>query len=861
MISPLPPPTAKLPLSNRLQHLQRRLHLLLTALLIISLIIISFMIIFFWLNPGRYGLLLGGGIILLGILAAWLVGRSLKRYFIQPLAECQAELEWMEQHFVNPATEMLEDREQIRDEATDQPSEPEMNENSTGLNDPPERPPFQSDGRQQAEEQLSEGEERYRQLAEVSPDSIVIHQQGKILFMNPAGAKLLGASRPIQLIGQAITQFIQPNHSESSEWPPQLEKAGERSVLTEQKIIRLDGTEVEAEILETPFIYQNKPAVQLVARDITARKRAEAEILQRNHELTTLQAAGMTITSSLDLRHVLDTVTYEMTKLLGVETCTLSEWNQAEHTISSMARYGPSGWWDSKSPVKIRRLAEYPVTREVLEEQICEQMTLHQPNIDPAEFVHMNQANLKTRMLLPMIFKGQVLGLVEFEDSRVERIFTRQEISLAQLLANQAAGAIENARLFERLEEERSLLAQRVQERTAELSRANAELAKAARLKDEFLAGMSHELRTPLNSILGFAEILQNGVFGPLNERQLKFANNIEESGVHLLAVINDILDLSKVEAGKMELEIGPLSVEAVCEASLRMVKQLALKKQLQVAETIIDQVAEIQADERRVKQMLVNLLSNAVKFTPEGGQIGLEVRGDEAERVVHFTVWDTGIGIVPEDLKRLFQPFVQLDSRLARQYSGTGLGLSLVFRMAELHGGSVSVESQVNQGSRFTFSLPWPKPVSGVSSAAESSPEISLTGLAVSQNGQPYRILLADDNEDNIGLFQDYLEAIGFQVLVVRNGKEAIERTQEEQPDLILMDIQMPVMDGLEATRCLRSDAALASIPIITVTSLAMPGDRERCLEAGANDYLSKPIHLEKLVKMIKAQLRGDSA
>jgi PAS domain S-box-containing protein len=852
-----PPPHAKLPLSNRLQRLQQRLRLLQAALLIITLIIIGIIVIYFWLNPGEYELL--GVIILLGILAAWLIGRSLKHDFIQPLQECQTELGWIEQNFTNSAAAMLEGREQTHDQIPSRSNKPEVKASLTDLNDAHERLQLQLNECQPAEGQLSESEEHYHYLADASPDSIVIHNQGKILFINPAGAKLLGASNPSQLIGQSITRFIQPNHSESGKGPPQAVKAGEKSMLIEQKFIRLNGTELEVELLETPFIYQKKPAVQLVARDITARKRAEAEILQRNHELTTLQAAGITITSSLDLRHVLDTVTYEMTKLLGVETCTLSEWNRAEHTISSMARYGLSGWWDSQSPAKIQRLMEYPVTGEVLEEQICEQMTLHQSNIDPAEFAYMKRANLKTRMLLPMIFKGQILGLVELEDSRVERIFTRQEISLAQLLANQAAGAIENARLFERLEEEHSLLTQRVQERTAELSRANAELAKVARLKDEFLAGMSHELRTPLNSILGFAEILQNGVFGPLNERQLKFSKNIEESGTHLLSVINDILDLSKVEAGKMELEVGPVSVAAVCEASLRMIKQLALKKQLQVTETIIDQAVEMQADERRLKQILVNLLSNAVKFTLEGGQIGLEVRGDEAEQVVHFTVWDTGIGIASEDLKRLFQPFVQLDSRLARQYNGTGLGLSLVFRMTELHGGSVSVESQVNQGSRFTFSLPWTKPVKGFSSAEEANPEISLTGLALAQNGQPYRILLADDNEDNIGLFQDYLQTIGFQVIVVRNGQEAIERTQEEQPDLILMDIQMPVMDGLEATRRLRANTALASIPIIAVTSLAMPGDRERCLEAGANDYLSKPVPLEKLVKTIKAQLRGD--
>ncbi len=850
---PQAPSNPKLPLSNYLQHWQRRLSFLLAALFIIILIV-GITIYYFLLNPGGYGLLLGGGIFLLAIAAMGLVVRQLKHDFIQPLEEFKAELAQMEQNSLTSAARMLDSRDEIYDYRPDRLNEPEVNETLTPLSEPykPRQPQFGQ--YQHIEEQLSESEQVYRQLADASPNGIIIHNQGKIRFLNPAGAKLLGAANPEQLIGQAVAKFLRPNFQESFKRQSPLRP---RNFLVEQKLSRLDGTELEVELLETPLIYQNEPAIQLVVRDITMRKRTEAEMLQRNHELTTLQAAGTAITSSLDLRHVLDTVTYEMTKLLGIESCTLSAWNRTENTISSIAKYGSSGWWDSKSPPKIMRLAEYPVTREVLEEQISEQMTIYQTNIDPAEFTYMRRANLKTRMLLPMVFKGQVLGLVELEDSQVERIFTPQEISLAQLLANQAASAIENARLFERLEEERNLLAQRVQERTAELSRANAELAKAARLKDEFLAGMSHELRTPLNAILGSAEILQTGVFGTLNEKQLKFSKNIEESGTHLVTLINDILDLSKIEAGKMEMEMGPVSMESVCEASLRMVKQLAHNKQLEVFQSINGQELALQADERRLKQMLVNLLSNAVKFTPEGGQIGLEVVADEAEQIVHFAVWDTGIGIAQEDMHRLFQPFVQLDSRLARQYTGTGLGLSLVARMAELHGGGISVESEVDQGSRFTISLPWVRPIRAANSAEESNPQVSLPATAPTKNGKPYQILLADDNEDNINLFQDYLQATGYQVVVARNGKEALERTQEDKPDLILMDIQMPEMDGLEATRCLRADATLAPIPIITITALAMPGDRERCMAAGADDYLSKPVQLEKLLKTIQVHLR----
>ncbi len=824
-------------MDDSLQRLRQRLRRLLMALIIVVLLMVGLGSLYLFLNQSQYenGLLWLGGLLLVGGGAAWFIKRSLSHYLLQPLAEIQAELDQVDSAALDapgPPPERFEN----------QP--PSQNNNSLAP------PPVEMSVTRPGVELLSQSEASYHQLAAASPYSLMIHRQQKILFVNPAAIKLLGAADAAQLIGQAIGTFSQA----------QAPLKSDTGNLSEQKFTRLDGTQVQVEVLETPFIYQNEPAMQLIARNISAHKRAEAEMRQRNRELTTLQAAGMTITSSLDLLHVLNTVTLEMTKLLGVESCTLSEWNRAENRLTRMARYNPDGWWNTHLAAQIQRLTEYPVTREVLEEQVTEQMTLQQPNIDPAEAAYMRQANFKTRMLLPMIFKGQVLGLVELADSRAERIFTPPEISLAQLLANQAAGAIENARLFERLAEERSLLAQRVEQRTAELSHANAELAKAARLKDEFLAGMSHELRTPLNAILGSAEILYNGTFGPLNERQLKFSRNIEESGTHLLSLINDILDLSKVEAGKMELEIGPVSVAAVCETSLRMVKQLAHKKQLTVIQTLDAQVTEIQADERRLKQMLVNLLSNAVKFTPERGRVGLEVKAYEADQEIHFIVWDTGMGIAPEDLRRLFQPFTQLDNRLARQYSGTGLGLALVARMAELHGGGITVESRVNQGSRFIISLPWVKRAGPAASTQEPDSAEPLPELLLAPNGQPYRILLADDNEANLNLFQAYLQARGCQIIVARNGQEAIERTHHEQPDLILMDVQMPEIDGLEATRRLRTEAALASMPIIAITALAMPGDRERCLEAGANDYLSKPIKLEKLLKTINTHLKNKS-
>jgi PAS domain S-box-containing protein len=464
----------------------------------------------------------------------------------------------------------------------------------------------------------------------------------------------------------------------------------------------------------------------------------------------------------------------------------------------------------------------------------------------------------RSELVVPILRGGQVLGNLDLQSPEVDA-FREVDLGFLQALTDQVAIALENARLFEALEKERASLARRVEERTAELNLANAELRQAARAKDEFLASMSHELRTPLNAILGLAEALQEQVFGSLNEKQLGYLHTIEESGQHLLALINDILDLSKVEASKVELQLGPVVVESVCQAGLQFIKQTALKKQIKVSSTLDSQVGTLQADERRLKQILVNLLGNAVKFTPEGGSVGLDVVGDVERQRVHFVVWDTGIGIAPEDIGRLFQPFVQLDSSLSRQYPGTGLGLSLVKRLVELHGGNVSVESDgvPGKGSRFTVSLPWKETSRQVESRQVDKDTASLVSLST-PSLSTCTVLLAEDDETTLAAVSDYLSAKGYRVIVARNGQEVIQRAREDKPDAIIMDVQMPGMDGLKAIRRIRADPTpgMATIPIIVLTAMAMPGDRERCLEAGANDYVSKPASLKELIEAIEAQL-----
>lgn len=250
-------------------------------------------------------------------------------------------------------------------------------------------------------------------------------------------------------------------------------------------------------------------------------------------------------------------------------------------------------------------------------------------------------------------------------------------------------------------------LAQRVVERTAELKIANDELAQALRLKDSFLATMSHELRTPLNAVLGMSEILTEQFYGTLNERQLEAVGAITQAGEQLLSMITDILDFTNMEAGVFKLEMRPVNVEEICHISLAAVSSAAEEKQISVSLTLDSQVDVIMADDRRIKQVLVNLLENAVKFTARAGSVGLDVHRDPAADAAVFTVWDTGIGIQPEDIQRLFTPFAQMDSKLSRRYEGTGLGLALVDRIVRKHGGRITVTSVPSVGSRFSVILP----------------------------------------------------------------------------------------------------------------------------------------------------------
>lgn len=381
--------------------------------------------------------------------------------------------------------------------------------------------------------------------------------------------------------------------------------------------------------------------------------------------------------------------------------------------------------------------------------------------------------------------------------------------------------------------------------RVTSLQDAYDDLENAVKAKDDLLATMGHELRTPLNAMLSLVRVLQEQLGQVLTERQRESFRVMEASGQHLLELINDILDLSKLQAGKMPLKIESVEVSALCASALDIVRQQAELKQLHLSITQDERVRTIQADQLRIKQVLLNLLSNAVKFTPNQGQVGIEITNDADAGTVRFAVWDTGVGIAGSDLPNLFKPFVQIENSQQQHHPGTGLGLALSQRIARQHGGDIRVESTLGQGSRFTLELPWRVTDTPMESGAPAAVSLPASGA-----DRRRLVLLAEDNEANIFALSEYLTLSGMPVIVARTGPEALEYALTEHPGLVLMDLNLPRLDGIEVIRRLRAIEGFADLPIAVITALS--GDHERVRASGADHYLGKPIDLDRLDNLL---------
>jgi signal transduction histidine kinase/CheY-like chemotaxis protein len=406
---------------------------------------------------------------------------------------------------------------------------------------------------------------------------------------------------------------------------------------------------------------------------------------------------------------------------------------------------------------------------------------------------------------------------------------------------------------IERRDAERAEDRRKLEQQVAECNRVNADLLfaiakaeEASRLKGEFLANVSHEIRTPMNGILGFTQLaLSTG----LTEDQRDYLDTVERSAEGLMRLLNDILDVSKIEAGKMEVDRAPFSMRECVEGSTRTMFATAQEKGLELSWDLDPNIPEtLIGDELRIRQVLLNLVGNAIKFTDQGSvrvAVGIEP-GPDSSLVAHFTVRDTGPGIPVEQRQIIFEPFRQADGSAARRRGGTGLGLAISSGLVDIMGGRIWVESEVGQGSTFHFTAPF--------TLGEPTLPKRASTPATASDCAPLSILVAEDNVVSQKLVTALLKERGHAATLAATGLEVIDLVERRDFDLILMDIQMPEMDGLQATAEIRGRETLTGkhIPIVAMTAHAMAGDRERCLDSGMDGYIAKPIHPGELTALI---------
>ena len=570
----------------------------------------------------------------------------------------------------------------------------------------------------------------------------------------------------------------------------------------------------------TTFAAQAALAVRTVDLVRALESRTD-ELGRKVNQLEALGAVGQAESFSLNLTEVLNTIITQAVQLSGSDGGSIYEFDEdaREFRISTVCGTSPETF-DGLRRIRIG------LDDTFLGQAATRGRPLELPNLgdapgDPYLRV-LAEGGWRSLVAVPMLREGRIVGAMVVRRHAPGHI--PQEIrDLLGTFASQSALALINAQLYRQLE------------------RQSAALEVASRHKSEFLASMSHELRTPLNAIIGFSEVLLERMFGELNERQDDYLRDIWSSGRHLLELLNDILDLSKIEAGQMVLNRSEFAVRESLEYGLSMVRERALKQRILLSLEVDPEVGLLDADRLRFRQVVLNLLSNAVKFTPEGGRVGVRASIRGQDLVVEVT--DTGPGVPAEDRQRIFDAFQQ-GARHPEQTEGTGLGLTLSKRILELHGGRIWVESEAGQGSTFGIALP----VGSSEPALTSVPQVSQgSGLPteVAPGPRPTVVVVEDDRR-SFDLLRVYLEEAGARVVSARDGGEGLDTVRRLSPAGVVLDILLPGIDGWEVLAQLKADPATAAIPVVVVSML---DERGHGFALGAAEYLVKPVGKDQLL------------
>jgi len=541
------------------------------------------------------------------------------------------------------------------------------------------------------------------------------------------------------------------------------------------------------------------------------------ELRRKVTQLEALGAVGQAVSSSLNLTEVLNTIITQAVQMSGSDGGSIYEFDEdaREFRVETVCGTSPEAF-DALRSARIA-LEDTFIGKAATLGRPLELTDLREAPLDP----HLNalaESGWRSLVAVPMLREGRIVGAMVIRRHTPGRI-PLEIYDLLETFASQSALALINAQLYRQLE------------------RQSAALAVASQHKSEFLASMSHELRTPLNAIIGFSEVLLERMFGELNERQDDYLRDIWSSGKHLLELLNDILDLSKIEAGQMVLSRSKFAVRESLDYCLSMVRERALQQRVLLSLDVDPEIGLLDADRLRFRQVVLNLLSNAVKFTPEGGRVDVRafVRGQD----LVVLVADTGVGVQAEDRERIFDSFQQ-GTHSSEQVEGTGLGLTLSKRILELHGGRIWVESEAGKGSTFGIALP----AGSEEPAMEPAPQAGIT-LDPALGPRPTVVVVEDDRR-SFDLLRVYLEAAGARVVSAGDGEEGLDTVRRLNPAGVVLDILLPGIDGWEVLAQLKADPGTAAIPVIVVSML---DERGRGFALGATEYLVKPVGKEQLL------------
>ena len=552
-----------------------------------------------------------------------------------------------------------------------------------------------------------------------------------------------------------------------------------------------------------------------------------ANIIERNEELRALGEVSQTVNSTLDLETVLRTIVNKAAQLSGTEAGTIYVFNEATGEFQLRANYGMT-----ESLIGAVKDQHAKISKAVAL-AIEQRQPMPTPDLsgEPPSVARdiMLQAGYRARLVVPLLTADRVVGALVVR-RRAPGEFPKNTIELLQTFATQSVLAIQNARLFHEIEEK------------------GRQLEEASQHKSQFLANMSHELRTPLNAIIGVTEMLREDA-GELNrEDEIEPLDRVVGAGRHLLGLINDILDLSKIEAGKMDIHLEEFAIAPLIADAVKTVETLATKNNNRLVVDCPPTIGVIQADQTRVRQALLNLLSNANKFTERGTvTVKAERHQDAGRDWITIAVSDTGIGLTPEQVGKLFREFSQADSSTTRKYGGTGLGLAISRRFCQLMDGDITVESELGRGSTFTIRLPASAATEAPAAVHRAAPAPSIkTGP-----GNAPLILIIDDDATVREVIGRFLEREGFSVAKADGGKEGLRLARELHPAAVTLDIMMPDLDGWTVLAAIKGDPHLVDLPVVLMTIV---DEKNRGYALGATNYLVKPVDRQKLINVLHA-------